>query len=176
MRLLVAAAALALLAGCAQIGQPRPGWSPPEPARPVDLARYAGRWYELGRYEASFQRGCEAVTADYAPTPDGRIKVVNTCRQGSPQGPVSTAEAVATVVPGSRGAKLKVTFFWPFSGDYWVLDRAPDYSWAIVGEGSGRYLWLLSRQARPGEQVYQALLARAGALGYDVTRVRRTQH
>ena len=181
MRLvLVALFALAgvALAGCAPSG-PLSGAAPRvavEPAKPVDLSRYAGRWHEQGRYEAFFQRGCEGVTADYSPLPDGRIKVVNACREGSPQGRLSSIEGVATPVAGSRGAKLKVSFFGPFAGDYWVLDRAPDYSWSIVGDGSGRYLWLLTRQARPGEAAYRALLARAGRLGYDVTRVRRTQH
>jgi apolipoprotein D and lipocalin family protein len=178
MRLVLAALAAAALAGCAPSG-PLQSASPrvaAEPQKPVDLARYAGRWYELGRYEAFFQRGCEAVTADYAALPDGRIKVVNACRAGAPDGPLSAIEGVATPVPGARGAKLKVSFFGPFAGDYWVMDHAPDYSWSIVGDGSGRYLWLLSRQARPGERAYQALLARAAALGFDPARVRRTRH
>lgn len=176
MRLVLAFLAAAALAGCAASGPP--GGAGPRaagPLKPVDLARYAGRWYELGRYEAFFQRGCEGVTADYAPLPDGRIKVVNTCRDGAPDGPPRAIEGVATPVPGSRGAKLKVSFFGPFAGDYWVMDRAPDYSWSIVGDGSGRYLWLLSRVARPGEAAYRAVLARAGALGFDVARVRRTR-
>ena len=176
MRAILAAAVLATgLAACAQTGPSGP--SVAARAQPsVDLTRYAGRWYELGRYEAFFQRGCEAVSADYTPLPDGRVKVVNSCRKGVPDGPLSQAEGVATVVPGFDNARLKVSFFGPFSGDYWVLDRAPDYSWAIVGEGSGRYLWLLSREARPGEARYRDLLDRARRLGYDVARVRRTRH
>ena len=145
-----------------------------EPARSVDLNRYLGKWYEQGRYEQSFQRGCEAVTAEYARLPDGRISVLNSCRQGSPDGELRTGKATAKVVEGTGNAKLKVTFFWPFEGDYWVLDRAPDYSWAIVGEGSGQYLWILTRARTLSEARYTALTRKAEKFGYDVSRLRRT--
>ncbi len=166
-----------VLAGCSPFAeQPVGNANVPQPRLPVDLQKYLGRWYELARYEASFQKGCEGVTADYALRPDGAVKVVNSCRQDSPSGPLRSAEAKATVVENSGGAKLRVTFFWPFTGDYWVLDRAQDYSWSIVGEPSGRYLWVLSRDPRPPEAQYQALVARVAELGYDTRLLRRTRH
>jgi apolipoprotein D and lipocalin family protein len=146
----------------------------PAPAKTVDLARYQGKWFELARYDASFQRGCEGVTAEYTPLADGTVRVVNRCRQGSVDGIERSAEAMARVVPGTGDAQLKVTFFWPFEGDYWVLDRANDYSWAIVGEPSGQYLWILSRKALVPERDYHRLVSRAAALGYDVALLRRT--
>jgi apolipoprotein D and lipocalin family protein len=147
----------------------------PQPRKSVELSRYTGKWYEQGRYEASFQKGCEGVTADYAPKPGGTVAVVNSCRQGSPRGPLKTAEASARLVEGSNGSKLKVTFFWPFEGDYWILDRADDYSWSIVGEPSGRYLWLLTRRQQISPRQYAALVREAQALGYNAELLRRTQ-
>ena len=79
------------------------------------------------------------------------------------------------IVDAATNAKLKVSFFGPFYGDYWVLDHAEDYSWSIVGEPSGRYLWLLSRAAKPGQARLDQLIARAGALGYDTSMLRITQ-
>jgi len=147
----------------------------PQPAKPVDLAAYQGRWYEYARYETSFERGCEGVTADYAPGPDGLISVVNTCRMGAPDGPVKVANGRAKVVEGANGAKLKVSFFGPFFlGDYWVLDRADDYSWSIVGEGSGRFLWVLTREAVPPPMTQTALVERVKALGYDMDLLKFT--
>lgn len=145
-----------------------------EPVRTVDLNRYLGKWYEQGRFEQSFQRGCEAVTAEYSLLSDGRIRVLNSCRQDGVDGALRTAEATARVVEGSGNAKLKVTFFWPFEGDYWVLDHAPDYSWSIVGEGSGQYLWLLTRARSLSPARYQALTRRAARFGYDTSQLRRT--
>lgn len=176
--LVVAAASVVALSACATL-QRGPVGNPavPQPARTVELSRYAGLWYEIGRYENGFERGCEAVTADYAVRDAGLVNVLNTCRQGGVDGPVKTAEARAKVVAGSGDAKLKVSFFGPFYiGDYWVLDHADDYSWSIVGEPSGRYLWLMSRTAKPSDAVRATIMSRTAALGYELALVRETRH
>lgn len=176
--LLIAAASVAALSGCATL-QRGPVGNPavPQPAKAVDLNRYAGLWYEIGRYENGFERGCEGVTAQYALRDDGLIGVTNSCRQGAVDGPIKTAQGKAKVVAGAQNAKLKVSFFGPFYlGDYWVLDRADDYAWSIVGEPSGRYLWLLSRTAQPSAQTRATIMERTQALGYDLSLVRETRH
>lgn len=178
--LIVAAAATAALAlaGCATLQRGPSGNSAvPQPARPVALERYLGLWYEIARYENGFERDCEAVTAQYTLRPDGEIGVRNTCRQGSITGEQKISEGRARVVANSGDAKLKVSFFGPFYiGDYWVLDHAADYSWSIVGEPSGRYLWLLSRDARPSPERRAEIVGRARALGYDLSLLRETRH
>ena len=176
---LTAIAASALMLGACATLQTGPvgNSSVPEPARSVDLNAYLGRWYEIGRYEAGFQRGCEGVTADYSLRDDGLIGVVNTCRQDSLDGEPRRVEGKAKVVEGSGNAKLEVSFFGPFYlGDYWVLDRADDYSWAIVGEPSGRYLWLLSRTPDPAPAVRQRIRDRTAELGYDLSLLLPVQH
>jgi apolipoprotein D and lipocalin family protein len=148
----------------------------PQPSKQVDLQRYVGLWYEQARYENRFERDCEAVTAAYRALPNGMIEVVNSCHRGSVGGPTKVAEGRAKVMAGSHGAKLKVSFFGPFFGDYWVLDHADDYSWSIVGEPSGRYLWILTRAAKFDPAPRDLLQARAKALGYDTSLIRRTVH
>lgn len=175
MSALLIGSSLALAACNPLENQPLGNSNVPQPAKPVELKRYLGEWHEQARYEAGFQKGCEAVTAQYSQKPDGKVAVVNSCHQGSVKGPSKTAEATARVVDGSNGAKLKVTFFWPIEGDYWVLDRALDYSWSIVGEPSGRYLWILTRSQTISPRQYAALIERARALGYDTDMLRRTQ-
>lgn len=163
--------------GCATLERgPVGNTAVPQPARAVDLDRYLGRWYELARYEAGFQRGCEAVTADYSRRDDGLIRVVNSCRQDSVTGRARQSEGRARIVDTATGAKLQVSFFGPFWGDYWVLDRDENYRWSIVGEPSGRYLWLLHRDANPPAAEVAMIEQRAAALGYDLTLLRRTQH
>lgn len=145
--------------------------SVPEPAKSVNVNRYLGRWYEIARYEQRFERGCTNVTADYKLRSDGRIEVLNSCR--SPDGMLRIARGVAKSVSASN-AKLKVRFFGLFSGDYWVLDHADDYSWSIVGEPSGRYLWILARQPNPGSELVEQLIERTAQMGYDTSILIRT--
>ena len=165
------------IAGCATLSRgPVGNRAVPQPAKSVDLDRYLGRWYEIARYEAPFQRGCEAVTADYSRKGHGTIRVLNSCRQGSVDGKLKTATGKAKIADSQTQAKLRVSFFFPFFGDYWVLDHADDYSWSIVGEPSGRYLWLLAREARPDPATRSTLETRAKELGYDWSLVRVTKH
>ncbi len=148
----------------------------PQPAKAVEIDRYLGRWYELFRYDAPFQKDCEAVSADYSRNSDGSIRVVNSCRVGKIDGPLKTATGRAKIVDPATGTKLKVSFFGPFYGDYWVLDHDDDYQWSIVGEPSGRYLWVLSREADPSESRKAMLRRRVEELGYDGSLVRVTRH
>ena len=175
--LIVLAGSALALGACATLSRgPVGNAAVPQPARPVELSRYLGLWYEIGRYENGFERDCEGVTARYGLREDGLVSVVNTCRQGAVDGPEKVSEGRAKIVPDSDGARLKVSFFGPFFvGDYWVLDHAEDYSWSIVGEPSGRYLWLLSRTASPSADARRTIMERAQALGYDLSLIRETR-
>ncbi len=150
--------------------------SVPQPAKAVEIDRYLGRWYELYRYDAPFQKNCEAVSADYSRNQDGSIRVVNSCHKGAVDGPVKTATGRAKIVDTGSGAKLKVSFFGPFYGDYWVLDHDDDYQWSIVGEPSGRYLWVLSRKADLSDSDKARLRHKVEELGYDWSLIRPTMH
>jgi apolipoprotein D and lipocalin family protein len=163
---------VAVAATAAALRHPVGNAAPPEPAKPVDLDRYLGRWFEIARYEQVFEKGCVGVTAEYSLRPDGDIAVVNSCRRKG--GRRAVARGRAKVTDLRTNAKLKVTFFWPVYGDYWVLDHADDYSWSIVGEPSGRYLWILARTAVPPEAEVSQLIGRAQALGYDTSMLLRT--
>lgn len=158
------AAPAIMLAACATL-------PPPATVPRVDLARYAGDWHEIASFPAWFQRGCTGTEANYSPGEDGTIRVVNTCRRG---GRTATIEGRARVVPDSGNSKLKVSFFWPFEGDYWILELDPDYRWAAVGSPDRRYLWILARQRPLDPGVMDDLRVRLAAKGYDVSRLRST--
>jgi apolipoprotein D and lipocalin family protein len=169
-RRLLAAAAIAALAGCASPG----GYPPLATVEAVDLQRYAGRWYEIAGIPNRFQRDCVATRATYAPREDGRIDVLNECRDGSLDGPWRRIEGVAYPAEPGATSRLKVRFFWPFAGDYWVMALDPEYRYALVGHPSRDYLWVLSRTPALDEAVYRRLLAVAAAQGYDLERIRAT--
>jgi apolipoprotein D and lipocalin family protein len=133
----------------------------------VDLERYLGRWYEIARYENSFETDCVGVTATYGRRPDGTISVTNRCLLKTLDGEENIAEGSARVVDTQTNAKLAVTFFWPFEGDYWVIGLAEDYSWVLVGEPAGRYLWILARTPQISPELKAELVAKLDALGYN---------
>jgi apolipoprotein D and lipocalin family protein len=141
----------------------------------IDLDRYLGRWYEIASFPQRFQEGCVATTANYSRREDGRIRVENECRDGSFDGDVRRVEGIAWVAdPSGSQAKLEVQFFWPFRGDYWVIELDPDYRHAVVGHPSRDYLWILARTRTLDPEVYQGLLRRIESQGYDLERLNRT--
>jgi apolipoprotein D and lipocalin family protein len=145
-----------------------------EPVAFVDLNRYTGKWYEIARYPNRFQRDCDGnVTASYTLRSDGKIRVVNECRKQD--GRRKSAVGTARVVDRATNSRLKVTFFWPFSGDYWILALGLEYEYAVVGEPSRKYLWILSRSPQMEERLYQDLQKKIAAQGYDITRLVRTK-
>jgi len=157
---------------------PIPGAKPEAPMRvvpSVDLARYAGKWYEIARLPNRFQRSCASdTTASYTLRPDGKITVVNACRTS--EGKAKTATGTARVASGKEpNTKLEVTFFWPFYGNYWIIDLDPDYKWAVVGEPDRKYFWILSREPRLDDTLYQQILDRAKQQGYDVGPMIKTK-
>jgi apolipoprotein D and lipocalin family protein len=166
-----------LLAAAAAFGAGPARAAAPLPVVPaVDLARYAGTWHEIARYPNFFERMCARdVTANYRPNADGTIAVVNACR--TEDGTMQSVEGQARVI---APAKLEVRFapawlgwlplVW---GDYWVIDLAPDYSYAVVGEPSREYLWILAREPRLDDATYDKIAAGLRAFGYDAGRLQR---
>ena len=151
-----------LLSGCKEQNAPL------ETVTEVDLERYAGKWYEIARLPQRFEKGCHCVTAEYKPQPDGGIEVLNSCRQDSPTGKLKVAKGKAVVQQGTGNAQLRVQFFWPFRGDYWILDLDPDYRWAVVGSPDREYLWILSRSPELDPALLQKLVAEQKAKGFPV--------
>jgi apolipoprotein D and lipocalin family protein len=159
-----------LLASGAGCHAPPPDQPPLASVAHVDLDRYTGRWYEIARLPNRFQSQCVGdTTATYSRNADGTIAVVNRCRVRD--GHFDEARAVARVVDPRTNARLEVSFFsvlgWrPFWGDYWVLALAPDYDYAVVGEPSRRYGWILSRTPTLPAATRASIDRQLRALGY----------
>jgi len=162
---------IALVSACAH---GKPDMPPLRTVESVDFGRYVGTWYEIASFPHRFQEGCVASMAIYALRSDGQIAVENRCREGSFDGRERSVRGRAWVVDPATTAKLKVSFFWPFRGDYWIIDLDPDYQYAVVGHPSREYLWILSRTRRMDEAVFQSILKRLQDQGYDTARLRRT--
>jgi apolipoprotein D and lipocalin family protein len=140
----------------------------------VDLKRYAGKWYEIASYPQRFQKGCCCTTAEYTLTDKGYVIVENRCRKNGVDGKPSGITGKAFVEKNSGNAKLKVQFFWPFSGKYWIIDLADDYSYAVVGHPNREYLWILSRKPVLDAEVLKGIQTRIGQLGFDLSKLKYT--
>lgn len=168
---LLAALATTAAAGAAYLYLRRKNYAPLPTVPHVELERYLGRWYEVARLPVPFEKNCEHVTAEYSRRADGNIRVLNTCHKGDVNGPVKKATASARPVDATN-AKLKVQFFWPFEGNYWILDLdQADYQFALVGEPSRKSLWLLSRQPQLAPDIRRRLIDRARELGFPVEKL-----
>jgi len=140
----------------------------------VELSKYAGKWYEIASFPQRFQKGCHCTTAEYTPTDKGYIIVENRCNKDSINGKESYIKGKAFIDEGTGNAKLKVQFFWPFRGKYWIIDLAPDYSYAVVGHPNRDYLWILCRTPQMEKATYDAILERVKAMGFDISRLQLT--
>ncbi len=138
----------------------------------LDIQKYLGTWYEIARYNHSFERGLVGVTANYSFREDGKIKVLNSGYKNGLDGKFSQAVGKAKIPdPINYPAKLKVSFFLFFYGDYYVLELDKDYQWALIGSSSDNYLWILSRKPQLEKELYNELLDKLQKRGYDVTKL-----
>jgi apolipoprotein D and lipocalin family protein len=140
----------------------------------VDLKRYTGTWYEIASYPNSFQKGCVGTKATYSPRDDGDIDVLNQCYKKGFDGEISSAQGKAWVVDETTNAKLKVRFFWPFWGSYWIIDLDKEYDYAVVGHPSRKYLWVLSRKPQMDDVLYYEILEKISQQGYDTSKLVKT--
>lgn len=146
---------------------------PLETVKDVDLNKYLGLWYEVASFPQKFQKGCRCTTAEYAILQNGDIEVVNKCQK---PGKFASIKGKAFVVKNSGNAKLKVQFFWPFKGDYWIIDLDTDYKWAVVGHKNRKYCWILARRPNISDSVYNGIVERLSQKSFDITKLQKTQH
>jgi apolipoprotein D and lipocalin family protein len=152
-------------------------WSCGEPrgdlpvVKEVDLRRYSGRWYEVARLPNSFEKGLECVTATYTLLDGGDIEVINAGCKATDHSRMSTAKGKAWIPDPKEPGKLKVRFFWPFSGAYWIIALDPDYRYVMIGHPSRDYLWILSREKTLDDKSMGQLLSQARADGFDTSKV-----
>jgi apolipoprotein D and lipocalin family protein len=144
----------------------------PQPARPVDLERfYSGRWLEIARLPLSLTDGCVAGATNYVVVSPTRVDVRDTCQVDTPQGREKSIGARGEILDPGTNAKLRARYLGGFvTWDYWVLDRADDYSWFISADPTFNKLWIYTREV-PGPAERARLVERARALGYDVNRL-----
>jgi lipocalin len=141
----------------------------------VDLNRYAGVWYEIARLPNFFERKLKCASATYTLRDDGKITVLNKGNYLTDPLKSTSSKGVAWIPDKNSPAKLKVQFFWPFSGDYWIMELDKEYKYVLVGDPTLKYLWILCREKKMDESTYQMLLQKAINNGYDIKTIIRVE-
>ncbi|MBP1640050.1 MAG: Outer rane lipoprotein Blc [Bacteroidetes bacterium] len=141
----------------------------------LDVQRYSGTWYEIARITHRFERGLKKVSATYTVRNDGKITVLNRGSKDTDPEVVKTAKGIAWIPDPTKPAQLKVRFFWPFTGNYWIIDLDADYRHALIGDPSRKYLWILSRTKTMDAATYNRLTDIAAKAGFDISRLDRIQ-
>lgn len=136
-----------------------------------DLDRYLGKWYEIARYDHSFERGLVGSTAMYTLRDDGKVKVLNSGHLNTLDGPYKESVGKARARKNGMPGQLEVSFFGPFYGDYDILELAPDYSYSVVGSSSPKYLWILSRTPQLSTATKDKILRNLRHRGYDTSKL-----
>jgi lipocalin len=137
----------------------------------LDLEQYMGTWYEIARFDHSFERGLVGVTASYKLRPDGKITVINAGYKNSFEGKYKTAKGKAKQPNPDEPGKLKVAFFLFFYADYFILELDEEYQWVLIGSSSDKYLWILSRTPQLEQETRDLILKKATERGYETDKL-----
>lgn len=139
----------------------------------LDTARYGGDWWEIAKYPLVWEQDCERATANYAYDPIKRvIKVTNRCWQDGQVVRTRTGEARMDNMADQGKLRLNFTDGLPSDGesDYWV--HWTDYdNYAIVGGGSGMYLWVLSRKEKMPAGDIDMIMDKVKSFGYGTDKL-----
>jgi apolipoprotein D and lipocalin family protein len=138
---------------------------------PFELNKYIGKWYEIARFDHSFERGLQGTTATYSLRKDGAIEVLNQGYKNGLGGKLNRAVGKAKLTSSATPRNLKVSFFWIFYAPYNILELDSNYQYALIGSNSSNYLWILARNPKLDEATYNLLLEKAKARGYDLSKL-----
>jgi lipocalin len=136
-----------------------------------ELQKYLGTWYEIARFDHSFERGLQGVTATYSPGTNGRIIVVNQGYKNNLNGAMSKATGKARVSKNGTPRNLQVAFFLNFYAPYNILELDEHYLYALIGSNSSGYLWILSRTPKMDTTKYNLLIEKAKSRGYNTDKL-----
>lgn len=172
-RLLLILITLLFLGACASSFTDKNKLSALVAAEKVELDRYYGRWFVIANIPYSAEKGKVGTYVEYIARPDGKIDDLYFFRKANFSNKLKQWTGIAWVIDTTSNALWKAQFIWPISFDYIILATAPDYSWAIVGHPGRDLAWIFGREATIAEPLYQELLGKLQAQGYDETRLKR---
>jgi len=161
----------AIIFGTVTFPAAEPSAQPPiQSVAMVDQSRWMGRWYQIARLPNRFQKGCTGAYTDFSLRDDGQINVINSCRNEK-DGRLRQEKGHAWVIDPASNARIKVSFFWPFRSEYWVIGLGKEYEYTVVASPNRKYLWIMSRTPTMSDDLYADILKDAERQGFDTKNV-----
>ncbi|RZM20443.1 MAG: hypothetical protein EOO88_36180 [Pedobacter sp.] len=145
------------------------------PVPKVDILAFAGKWYSLCSIPMLVDKHWRQTTETYIIHPDGYYAVFTTYRIEEEE-ERRFVRSKLFVVPGTKNTMFKAQFVWPFKIDYWVIELAEDYSYAVIGHPKNKYLFILSRKPGLPDELLAGIIDRCHEKGYDTTKLVSQQH
>ena len=147
----------------------------------VDINKYMGQWYEIASIPMRFQKDCVGTNAIYKLLDNGEVEISNSCRKLTLDGELDFRKGRGRVVDTESNSKLEISFVGPFIGDtwffwadYWILELGENYEYAVIGTPSKKFLWILSREKTLDQELYNDILERRQADGFNVEQLKKT--
>jgi apolipoprotein D and lipocalin family protein len=148
---------------------------PNKPLTKVDPNRFGGKWYSLYSIPTFFDKGSQETTTNYTYNADGYYNVVTTYKKANdPE--VHSVKSKLFPVQNGNSAQMKAQFIWPYKVDYWVVDLADDYSYAVVGHPDHKFLFIMSRKPFMDPKLYDSIVAKCKAMGYETDKLTCQNH
>lgn len=146
---------------------------PIAPVAQVDLKRFMGDWYVIAAIPSFPERNAYDAVESYALASDGTIQTTFRYRDGGFDGEAKSMHPKGTVVEGTNNAVWGMQFIWPIKAEYIIAELDADYRHVIVARTKRDYVWIMARTPRIDAALYDRLVARVGALGYDTAKLRK---
>jgi len=144
-----------------------------KPVDKIDLTRFGGKWYSLASIPTMYDKGSRETTTSYTLNKDGNYSVVTNCKKGD--GELKSYKSKLFTEDKGDG-EMQAQFLWPFKVDYWVIEIADDYSYTVVGHPDHKFLFIMSRKPTMDKKLYDEIVARCKAKGYEVDKLTSQHH
>jgi len=140
----------------------------------VDLQRFMGDWYVIANIPTPFEKGAVNAIETYVWNDEKEIVEVSfRYRKDHPQGKEKHMTQKGFIHDRQSNAEWRVQPLWPLKLGYLIIDLAEDYSYTVIGVPNRKYLWIMARDSSLPQEIYQTILEKVEAQGYDLDKLQK---
>jgi len=139
----------------------------------VDLEKFMGDWYVIANIPTFIEKGAVNAIESYKLDSKGRVKTTFTFRKDNADGPQKKYSPTGFIYNKETNAEWRMQFLWPFKSPFLVIDLDDKYSYTVIGVPSRKYVWIMAREYKMSDDLYNKIVSKLDSVGYDITRIER---